>query len=105
MYRLYLFDGDVSIAKFKSTTDDMDLVYKECGEQLILDGFKQGINIENQSKMYQMFIDKIKKQKSNCQKIKASDFYMYLSCYSALYKFNKETDDPMFLKIKKKKIK
>lgn len=104
MYRLYLSDGDVTIGKFKTTTDDMNLIYKEFGEQIILDGLRQGIKINTQIDMFKVFIDEIHRQKRHSEKIRHSDFYMYLSCYSALYKFNKETDGPMFLKIKKKKV-
>lgn len=105
MYRLYLSDGDVTIGKYKTKTDDMDLIYKEYGEEIIVDGLRKGFSIENQTIKYKLFIEAIHKQKRNCQKIRASDLYMYLSCYTALYKLNKETDDPMFFKIKKKKKK
>ena len=105
MYRLYLYDNDIVIGKYKTTTDDMTLIYKEYGEEIILDGLRKGFSIEQQTTKYKIFIEAIHKQKSNCQKIRASDLYMYLSCYSALYKFNKEDDDPMFFKVKKKKRK
>jgi len=102
MYRLYLSDGDVTIAKFKTRSDDMNLVYKEYGEEIILQGLRKGFTIEQQVKKYKLFIEAIHKQKRNCYKIRTSDLFMYLSCYSALYKFNEEMDTPMFLKIKNK---
>ena len=103
MYRLYLYDNDIVIGKFKTRTDDMDLIYKEYGEEIILNGLRKKFSIEQQTNKYKSFIEAINKQKSNCEKIRASDLYMYLSCYSALYKFNQVNDDHMFFKKKKKK--
>jgi len=101
-YNMYIFDGDTLIGKYKSTTDDMNLIFKDCGEEIVRDGFKQGINIEKQIDMYKIFIEEINRQKRHSEKIKQSDFYLYLSCVSALYKFNQETDDILFIKCKKK---
>jgi hypothetical protein len=103
MYRLYLYENDIIIGKFKTRTDDMDLIYKEYGEEIILDGLRKGFCIDKQIDKYKLFIEGINKQKSNCEKIRASDLYMYLCCYSALYKFNKVSEDHMFFKKKKRK--
>ena len=104
-YNMIIFDGDVVVGKYKTKTNDMDLIFKDCGEEIVRDGFKQGINMETQINMYKTFIEEINKQKRHCQKIRHSDFYIYLSCVCALYKFNQETDDILFLKCKKKKKK
>lgn len=101
-YNMYIFDGDVVIGKFKTTTDNMDLIFTEFGEKIVRDGFNQGFNVATQIDMYNVFINEIHKQKRHCQKIRHSDFYIYLSCVLALYKFNQETCDFLFLKCKKK---
>lgn len=104
-YKMYLFNDEKIIGKYKTTTNDMNLIFKEFGEELVRDGFKQNINIKKQIEMYKTVIEEINKQKRHSQKIRHSDFYIYLSCFCALYKFNEETEDVLFLKCKKKSLK
>ena len=104
-YKMYLFNDNKIVGKYKTTTDDMNLIFTEFGEEIVRDGFKQKINIKTQIDMYKNFIEVIDKQKRHSEKIRHSDFYLYLSCFCALYKFNEETDDVLFLKCKKKKLK
>jgi|TARA_R110001632_G_scaffold114922_1_gene226379 hypothetical protein len=101
-YNMYLFDEEKIIGKYKTRTDDMNLIFTEFGEKIVMDGFKQNINIKTQIDMYKTFIEEINKQKKHSQKIRCSDFYIYLSCFSALYKFNEAPDDVIFIKCKKK---
>lgn len=104
-YYLHLDYEDLYIAKFKVKTSDMNLVYQEVSEHIIKDGFKRGFNIQQQISKYKTFCDTIYKQKRNCEKIRASDFLMFLSCYVALHKFNQIKDkDYMFLKLKKRRL-
>ncbi len=103
-YYLHLDYNDLYIAKFKTTTDDFNSIYKEVSEHIIKDGFKSGFNIHKQINKYKSFCDEIYRQKQHCEKIRASDFIMFLSCYFALCKLNQIKDtDYMFLKIKKRK--
>jgi hypothetical protein len=103
MYNLYLHHGDYTMGKYKVRGDDMDKVYQCFGAKIIRQGFEYGVSIPQQIKKYQSFMKAIQKQKENCEKIRASDLYMYLSCYCALYKFHAIEEDHMFLKIKKRK--
>ena len=102
-YNLYLTHGDILIGKYKVLTTDLKKIYNEMGAHVVIQGFKSGNNIEAQIKKYKYFIDYIHTQKINCYKIKASDLIMYLTCYLCLDKFNVDVEEPIFLKIKKKK--
>ncbi len=103
-YKLYLYnDNEDIIGKYTTKGDDMEKVYQTFGARIIRQGFKSGMSIPQQIITYQEYIKVINKQKENCEKIRASDLLMYLSCYCALYKFKTIEGDHMFLKIKKKK--
>ncbi len=103
-YYLHLDYKDSYIAKFKTTTDDFNSIYKEVSEHIIKDGFKQGFTIDKQIAKYTSFCDEIHRQKRHSEKIRASDFIMFLSCYLALCKLNQiKHHEYMFLKIKKRK--
>jgi hypothetical protein len=101
-YNMYLYDNESMIGKFKTKGDDMEEVYKSFGSKIVRNGFENGYTIPMQILKYQTFIKSINKQKDNCEKIRASDLYMYLSCYCALYKLNglQNNNDHMFLKVK-----
>ena len=103
-YYLHLDYNDLYIAKFKVRTDDINLVYKEISEKIILEGFRNGYTIEEQVHRYKVLCDKIYQQKDRCEKIRASDFLLFFSCYVALCKFNQiKPTEYMFLKKKKRK--
>lgn len=102
MYYLYLFYKDFRIGKYKCTIDDIDLIYEDVGKNMILDGFQKGYNIDKQIEKYKIFMEQLHKQKINCEKIRASDIYLYLSSFMALYKLNNDLDetDYFFLKLR-----
>jgi hypothetical protein len=103
-YYLHLDYKDLYIAKFKTKSDDINLIYKEMAENIIMDGFKRGFTIQQQIDKYTSFCDSIYKMKDHCEKIRASDFLMFFSCYFALCKFKCiKPNEYMFLKIKKRK--
>lgn len=105
-YYLHLDYKDLYIAKFKTKSADFNLIYKEMSENIIKDGFKRGFTIQQQIDKYTTFCDGIHKMKERCEKIRASDFLMFFSCYFALCKFNKiKPYEYMFLKKKKRKHK
>lgn len=99
-YNLYLHHGENIMGKYKVRGDDMEKVYQSFGAKVIRQGFERGVSIPQQIAKYQSFMKAIQKQKDNCEKIRASDLYIYLSCYCALYKFHAIEEDHMFLKIK-----
>ena len=50
------------------------------------------------------FCNRIEKQKRHCEKIRRTDFFMFISCYFILVKFNIiDSSNFMFLKRKNKK--
>ncbi len=103
-YYLHLDYKDRYIAKFKTNSTDMNLIYKKMSENIIKDGFNHGFTIQQQIKRYTTFCDSIYKMKDHCEKIRASDFILFFSCYCALCKFNCiKPNEYMFLKIKKRK--
>ena len=102
-WRLILRYGDLVIGRFKTRTTDLNLLYKEMSEPVVLQALKDNINIKVQIKNYKLFCDNIHKQKFNCYKLRASDLIMYLTCYLCLTKFNVEVQEPFFYKLKKKK--
>ncbi len=105
-YYLYLYNHEGFIAKFVTKTDDILLVYKDFGEDLIIASMIKNIKLHEQIKDYQYFIKNINKMKSNCEKIKKTDFFIYLSCFNILYKLNQDTIvDYLFIKKKKRSCK
>ena len=103
-YYFHLDYNDLYIAKFKVYTNDINVIYKRFSEKIIKDGFKRGVSLHQQMERYKLFCDKIYKLKDHCRKIRASDFFMFMSCYCALVKFNYiKPHEYMFLKSKSKK--
>tara|TARA_R110002096_G_scaffold137433_2_gene290844 strand:- start:177 stop:494 length:318 start_codon:yes stop_codon:yes gene_type:complete len=100
-YTLYLFYNDIQIGKYKMIGDDFNKLYKSFGERILREGFMNGKDIKTQTKTYKQLCDTIYKQKNNCEKIRASDYLMFLSCYINLVKFNLiDYNDFIFLKNK-----
>lgn len=100
-YTLYLYHNNERMFKHKLLTDNMQTIYDEMSHELIINGFKNNMNLDKQIDTYKKFMDKLYKQKINCYKIRASDLLMYCSCYFALYKFNKiPLDDCIIIKNK-----
>ena len=102
-YYLYLYYQEDFIAKFVTKTDDILLVYKDFGEDLVIASMIKNIKLNEQIKDYENFIKNINKMKSNCEKIRRTDFFIYLSCFTILYKLNQDTIvDYLFIKKKKR---
>ena len=100
-YTLYLFYKDIQIGKYKMIGDDFNKLYKSFGERILREGFMHGKSIKDQSKTYTLLCNTIYKQKINSEKIRASDYLMFLSCYINLVKFNLiDYNDFIFLKNK-----
>ena len=100
-YKLYIYNDDIFIAKFKMKTNDSFILEKYYTEYLIRDGFKRGQTMQTQILFFKKFCDIITKQTINCEKIKLTDFMMFLTCSLALHRFGiKDTNDFLFLKIK-----
>ncbi len=105
-YYFYLYNDEEFVAKFETKTDDILLIYKDFGEDLIIASMIKNIKLHEQIKDYQYFIKNINKMKSNCEKIKKTDFFIYLSCFNILYKLNQDTIvDYLFIKKKKRSCK
>lgn len=105
-YKLYIYHDDIFIAKFKVKTNNICILNKYYTEDIIRDGMIRGMNINQQTLCYNTFCDLIKKQTINCEKIKLTDFMMFMTCSLALHRFNKkDTNDFLFLKIKSNKHK
>jgi len=102
-YYLYLYYQEDFIGKYVTKTDDIYLIYKDFGEELIMASMIKNIKLHEQIKDYQHFIKNINKMKSNCEKIRKTDFFIYLSCFTILYKLNQDTIvDYLFIKKKKR---
>ncbi len=102
-YYLYLYNQQGFIAKFETKTDDILLIYKDFGEDLVIASMIKNIKLNEQIKDYQNFIKNLNKMKINCYKIKKTDFFIYLSCFTILYKLNQDTIvDYLFIKKKKR---
>lgn len=100
-YTLYIYYENERICKFKSNTDDLNIMYKDGGEFLILDAFKKKISIDEQIKFYKNYINTIYRQKRDCYKIRASDLLLFRDVFLALYKFNEiNSEDIIILKNK-----
>ena len=105
IYNLYLYHNDVFLAKYKTTTNDIFLLNKYLSENLIRHGMKKGFTIPYQILVHIEFADMIKKQRINCEKVRASDLKMLLHSQMALHRFGKkDTTDFLFLKKKLVKI-
>jgi len=102
MYKLYLYYKDIRISKWNTIGDDWEEVYNEYSKDLIVKGFRGGVNMKSQIKTSKLFLDLLHERKVNCEKIKASDLIIAMSCYFLLVKF-KEIDTDNFLFLKKKK--
>jgi len=102
MYNLYVWWNDTLISDFTTIGDDPQGIYTEFSDGLLRAGLKQGLKLQSMKLHLIEFCDKIYKQKINCEKIKATDHFAFLSAYFALHKLNhKDTfDNYMFLKIK-----
>ena len=101
IYNLYIYHDDIFLANFKTTTNDIFLLNKYLSEDLIRGGMKKGYTIPFQILVHNEFADMIKKQRINCEKIRASDLKMLLHSQMALHRFGeKDTDDFLFLKKK-----
>ena len=105
IYNLYIYHNDIFLAKFKTTTDDIFLLNKYLSEDLIRGGMEKGFTIPYQILVHIEFADMIKKQRINCEKVRASDLKMLLHSQMALHRFGKkDTTDFLFLKKKLVKI-
>lgn len=102
LYSLFLYEQDDCIGRYKVEINDMKQLSNTMSDFIIRDGFKKGYNISQQTKMYEEFCKIIHKKYINCEKIKASDFPMFLAVKMALYRFNQtSSEDFLFLKDKK----
>ena len=104
IYNLYIYHDDIFLANFKTTTNDIFLLNKNLSEDLIRGGMKKGYTIPFQILVHNEFADMIKKQRINCEKVRASDLRMLLSSQMALHRFGKKSSDD-FLFLKKKVVK
>tara|TARA_R110000803_G_scaffold182404_3_gene244736 strand:+ start:5028 stop:5399 length:372 start_codon:yes stop_codon:yes gene_type:complete len=103
-YKLYLFYENELVGNYPTTIDNWETLYETYSKQVILNGYKANINYKLQIKVLKDFMEVIAKQKRNCEKIKASDYIMFLSCFFALLKYNEiDSSDYIFLKIKSTK--
>jgi len=101
MYNFYCYYKDLRIGKYKCQGDNIEELYSRMSKPIIMDGFKNGKDWKLQVKVFQLYCDGIAKQVDRCEKVRASDFLMFLSCYIALVKYNKIPDtDYLFMKIK-----
>ena len=100
-YLFYCYYNDIRVGKYKVDGDNFNELYQVMGKPLIMDGFKKGINCKLQCMGYKIFCDKIAKQVERCEKVRASDYLLFLSCYVSLVKYNK-INDTEYLFIKRK---
>ncbi len=101
-YKLHLYYKNELIGKYNTRTDDWNDMYNEMTYAIIKQGFQSGHTIPQQIKKFKIYCEAIYKQKINCEKIRHSDFYMFLTCYFALVKYNIiSTDNFIFIKKKK----
>jgi len=102
MYKLYLYYKNELMGNYKVKGDDFDKCFNELSLILVKDGFKKNKTIHQQIQTYKNFCDTILKRKRDCYKIKSSDWWLFLSCYMALVKFNEISyNDFIFMKIKR----
>lgn len=103
-YKLHVYFKNELIGKYDTRSDDWNDLYNIMSYATIKEGFQSGNSIQQQIEKFKLFCEAIYKQKINCEKIRHSDFYMFLSCYLALVKYNIISPDN-FIFIKKKKRK
>tara|TARA_R100001086_G_scaffold248252_2_gene184683 strand:+ start:449 stop:808 length:360 start_codon:yes stop_codon:yes gene_type:complete len=90
------------VGRYKLHIDRLDELSVSFSETLIRDGFSKGFNIPTQIIWFEKFCNVITKQVENCQKVKCSDFQMFLATKLALYRLKKTSaNDFLFLKDKK----
>jgi len=100
-YKFYAYYNNIRVGKYPVDKDNLDEMYDIMSKQLIMDGLQRGMNIKSQIKFYKSYCSKISKMVDDCYKVKASDFLMFLSCYTALIKFNEiPSTDYLFIKRK-----
>ena len=103
MYKLYLWHKNERMCKFNVLDNDPDKVYDCYSKKLIINGFKNNIDVKKQVLIMKRLMDELYQQKINCQKIRASDLLMFLSCFFAVRKLDEmDTDNFIFLKVKNK---
>tara|TARA_R110001599_G_scaffold348736_1_gene576263 strand:- start:401 stop:760 length:360 start_codon:yes stop_codon:yes gene_type:complete len=101
IYNLYIYHDNIYIGKFKTTTNDMTKLNKYLSEDLIRGGMQKGFTIPYQILIHNEFAEMIRRQRINCEKVRASDLMMFLHSQMALHRFGqKSTDDFLFLKKK-----
>ena len=102
-YKLYLWHKNERMCKFNVEGDDPEKVYDCYSKKLIINGFKNNIDVKKQVLIMKKLMYELYQQKINCQKIRASDLLMYLSCFFAVRKLDEmDTDNFIFLKVKNK---
>ena len=86
-YNLYLFYNDTYICSNQTVGDDWEKVYNQMSLKVIKDCME--INkFKDVIKTCTSFCNRIEKQKRHCEKIRRTDFFMFISCYFILVKFN-----------------
>ena len=103
-YNLFMFYKDTYICSTYVKGDDWERVYNHMSNDVVNKGFKAKVNYKSIINTCNDFCDKIEKMKRHCEKIKVSDFMMFVSCYFILVKFNIiDHQDFLFIKNKKNK--
>ena len=100
-YEMFIFYKDKRLCKFKVNTDDINEIYNEMSNKLVMDGLRNDISIDKQIERYKIAIEIIHNRKENCYKVRASDYLMTLCCIMSLVKFNQfDLDNIIILKNK-----
>lgn len=104
-YWIYLFYEDVLLTKYKASLDYIQNHLKDCGNECILEGLKQGNKLPEQIKAYHKFLQKMKQRKVDKAGIHKNNHLMVLGCLASLVKLKQleEYDAYIILKDKSKR--
>ena len=104
-YWIYLFYENVLLTKYRGPLDYIEKQLKDCGNECIIQGLKQGNKFPEQIKAYHKFLQKIKQRKVDKAGIHKNNHLMVLGCISALIKLKQLDEYDAYIILKDKKLK
>jgi len=101
---VYFFYEDVLLTKYRGPLDYIEKQIKDCANQCILEGLKQGNKFPEQIQAYHKFLQKMVQRKKDKAGIHTKNHLLVLGCLASLVKLNQieEYDAYIILKDKSK---